>query len=280
MRRWISLALALALLGAACGGGDEGATGLPADALVLVVSSDLALGPHRVAVGALDSENRSLVTDQPIQLEFFRPDGSPAGVTPARFIWAIPDVRGLWVADFEFDTPGIWSLGVRTSDDRLSPSQPFNVAADNIGVGIGDPAPQSDSKTLESGALGTISSDTDPDERLYQQTVAEAVTSGRPSVIIFATPAFCTSATCGPSLDVAKDMLDDFDGVEWVHVEVFDNLDATSREELVVVPAVLEWGLQTEPWVFVVDASGAVTARFEGAVGEAELREAVEAVAG
>lgn len=280
MRRWISWAVALALVATACGGGDEAGIGLPDDALVLVVSSDLALGAHRVAVGALDSENRSLVTDVPIDLEFFRPDGTPAGSTPARFIWAIPDVRGLWVADFEFDTPGTWSLGVRTSDDRLIPSAPFAVATDNVGIGVGDAAPESNSKTLASGPLATITSDTQPDERLYQQTVASAVTSGRPSVIIFATPAFCTSATCGPSLDVAKDMLDDFGGVDWVHVEVFDNLEATSREELIVVPAVLEWGLQTEPWVFVVDGSGTVTARFEGAVGAMELREAVEAVAG
>lgn len=100
-------------------------------------------------------------------------------------------------------------------------------------------------------------------------------------MVIFATPAFCVGATCGPSLDVAKTVANDHPDLNWIHVEVFDNqAGAASRDELVPVPAVLEWGLQTEPWVFVVDGAGVVTARFEGAVGEAELREAVETVAG
>ena len=41
-----------------------------------------------------------------------------------------------------------------------------------------------------------------------------------------------------------------------------------------------EWNLEIEPWVFVVDASGRVAARFEGLVGAAELEPAIAAVAG
>ena len=89
---------ALCLVVFACGGGiDES---LPDDALVIVVSSDLAIGPHRVAVGALSDTNESLVADTPVSFEFFRPDGTPAGAVPARFMWAIPDIRGLWVSEF------------------------------------------------------------------------------------------------------------------------------------------------------------------------------------
>jgi len=39
------------------------------------------------------------------------------------------------------------------------------------------------------------------------------------------------------------------------------------------------WGLSTEPWIFVVDGDGKVTAKFEAAVGEEELRAALDAVA-
>ena len=39
------------------------------------------------------------------------------------------------------------------------------------------------------------------------------------------------------------------------------------------------WGLRTEPWIFVVDGDGKVTAKFEAAVGEEELRAALDAVA-
>jgi hypothetical protein len=46
------------------------------------------------------------------------------------------------------------------------------------------------------------------------------------------------------------------------------------------VPAITEWGLPSEPWVFVVDGTGVVTSNFEGAASEQELRSAIEEVAG
>jgi hypothetical protein len=60
-------------------------------------------------------------------------------------------------------------------------------------------------------------------------------------------------------------------------VEVYEDLDLTDGE-LVEVPAIGEWGLQTEPWVFVVDSNGVVAARFEGTVGSDELAAALENV--
>ncbi len=275
-RRLVFLLAGAALLATACGGSGSS---LDEDALVVVVSSDLAIGPHRVVAAALNQNNESIATpDLDVTFEFFRPDGSPAGTTDAQFIWAIPDVRGMWVSQFDFDTAGAWQLGVRDSGGTLVVSPPFGVAAEAAAVDVGDPAPPSDSKTLEDGSLAEITTDLSPDPAFYQLTVAEAVTSGRPSVIVFATPAFCVSATCGPSLDVAKELSNVYEDVNFVHVEVFDNLDAATREELVVVPPVFEWGLQTEPWVYVVDSSGIVQARFEGAIGEDELRAALDRV--
>ena len=37
-----------------------------------------------------------------------------------------------------------------------------------------------------------------------------------------------------------------------------------------------EWGIRTEPWVFVVDADGRLAARFEGVVTEDELVEVID----
>ncbi len=42
------------------------------------------------------------------------------------------------------------------------------------------------------------------------------------------------------------------------------------------VAAVFEWELQTEPWVFVVDAAGRVSSRFEGTASTEELVDAIE----
>lgn len=273
-------ALALAFLtAAACGGGNGGGR-LPDDALVLVVSSDLAVGRERVLVSALDGDNRPLVSDQPIRLVFFDPDGAAGEEKPARFIWAVPEVRGLWAAEADFDRPGVWSAAVRTPDGRLIRGAPFSVAAAPRTAAVGGKAPPSRSKTLTDGPLESMTSDPDPDPRLYGMTVAEAVGSGRPSVIVFSTPAFCVSRTCGPVLNAAKALIDRYPNVNWVHVEVYDNLDAADAESLTPAAPVSEWGLPNEPWVFLVDEDGTVTHRFEGAVDAAELEEALARIAG
>ena len=276
MHRILASAVAIMLVTSSCGGGED--FSLPNDTLVIVVSSDLSVGRHRVAIGALGPQNESRVSDAPVSLEFSRSDGSLAGETESEFIWAIEDVRGMWVTEFVFDRAGIWTVGVRTANGDVVTSAPFNVAETSSSVTVGDQAPQSVSRTLETSTYQELTSDPDPDSRFYEQTVAQAVTSGKPSVIVFATPAFCTSATCGPVLEVAKEAVDEFPDVNWVHVEVYTNLDASSFEELQLEPAISEWRLMTEPWVFVVDGGGVVSARFEGAVGAVELRRAVDNV--
>ena len=121
-----------------------------------------------------------------------------------------------------------------------------------------------------------------------RMTVADAVTSGRPSVILFATPMFCQTAACGPTLDVVKGIAADYkDRITFVHVEPYalrltdagiqPDLDADGH--LQPVPATVEWGLPTEPYLFVVDEDGTVAAMFEGVMGTDELRAAFEEVA-
>jgi hypothetical protein len=81
-------------------------------------------------------------------------------------------------------------------------------------------------------------------------------------------------------LDQVKALQASYPDVEFIHVEVYDNLEETDFEELNTVPAVEAWGLPSEPWVFVVDGDGTVSAAFEGAVSDEELTTAIDAVTG
>ena len=47
-----------------------------------------------------------------------------------------------------------------------------------------------------------------------------------------------------------------------------------------VAPTTLEWNLQTEPWVYILDADGIISARIEGAASPEELTAAIEAALG
>ena len=148
---------------------------------------------------------------------------------------------------------------------------------DPLVVSPGDDAPRSDTRTSAEFDLADITSDPSPDPSLYQLTVAEAVESG-PSVIIFATPAWCTSEACGPLLEQVKKLSAGFPFLNYVHVEVYENIHVNSFDELILVPSVGDWGLPSEPWVFVIDAEGVVRASFEGAASDDELSRAFDAV--
>ncbi len=181
------------------------------------------------------------------------------------------------------DIPEAGTYQVTLDAEGFSTAGPMGlVAVDDPGVvQAGDKAPASETRVAaDYPDLSVISSDTEIDPGMYQMSVADAVTSGQPSVIVFATPGFCVSATCGPLLNQVKGLRESHPDANFVHVEIYEDLKVTDQNQLTPVPAVTEWGLPSEPWVFVVDGSGTVTASFEGAASDDELKSAIDAVAG
>jgi hypothetical protein len=91
-------------------------------------------------------------------------------------------------------------------------------------------------------------------------------------VIGFLTPGLCQTRWCAPvleSVDAVRTMPNT--EANFIHVEVFNDF-----QELTYVPEMAEWGLGTqEPWVFVVDADGVVTAKFSGPLSPRELDQAL-----
>lgn len=272
MRRLV-LTLALASVVAACSG-DTNALGRLATS-----PGSIGTGEQRILLAVSDLETGEMIaTPDVTPVAVLRDDiGSPLGEYEGEFVWTIPDVVGLYA--FYVDIPGPATYQLTVDVGELGELGPIGFVAvdDPVQIGVGELAPRSMSRTLEDTAIEDLTSDPTPDESFYEMTVAEAVESG-PSVLIFATPAWCTSQSCGPMLDQVQELVPEYPDLNYVHVEVFENIHVTERTDLVVVPAVEEWGLPTEPWLYVTDASGTVTAAFEGAVSDQELRTALDDV--
>lgn len=276
MRRALPALLGLALLAAACGS-DE----VEPFALVASSNGSIGLGEQRVMFALVDPETDEFLAspDREASVTIRDENGSPLETYPMEFIWTIPDVRGLYVAHVEIPESATYQATIDA--DGLATAGPAGFVAfeDPPLIEPGEKAPASETRTsAEFPDLSVISSDPDPDPAMYESSVASAITSGGPSVIVFATPAFCASKTCGPLLDQVKTLRPVYPDIEFVHVEIYEDLQVSSPEELTVVPATSEWGLPSEPWAFVVDASGVVTASFEGAASDAELTAAIDAV--
>jgi copper ion binding protein len=122
----------------------------------------------------------------------------------------------------------------------------------------------------------------------YETSVADALAAHKPFALIFATPAFCKSQLCGPTLDSIKPIAEAHPDVTFINVEpyVLEYTDGQlqpvldANQQLQAAPATDEWGLLSEPWIFVVDGDGIVRGSFEGVVGEAELERALAEVEG
>jgi hypothetical protein len=235
--------------------------------------------PQRLLVGLLEPETSEFLASPEISATatLTAPDGKET-TTEATFLWTVPDLTGLYRVYHTFDQEGEWWVRLNPSGYGPTPKTPFTVGTSDPVPGPGDKAPTAVTRTLADQPVEEISSDDDPNPAFYQLSLDEALSNGKPTVVVFATPAFCVSRTCGPMLDQVKAASQSHPDANYVHVEIYENLDANKPEDLRVVAAVRTWGLPSEPWVFVVDANGEVVARFEGAVTDDELEVALEAV--
>lgn len=182
------------------------------------------------------------------------------------------DVKRLVVCDHPFEDPGIWQVRLTTADGRFS--APFNVVEGSKSPAVGESAIESKSATTDDPRGVKPICTRVPACTQHEMTVADAVTSGKPSVISFVTPALCVSRTCGPSLDVIEEAKEKSgDGINFVHVEIY--ADRTGKQQS---KPVQEWQLPGEPWIVFVGDDGKVKARWSGAVGREEFPDALDAL--
>jgi hypothetical protein len=297
--------LATAILVAACAGNSAspapsslvvGGSGGPS-VVPVIASSEVVVGPDRILIGLLDATGTTPVgsPDYSVQVGYINVDKDPKTfvVAPAAatFVWAIPNQRAVWVQDTTFDAAGNWAAvvtitppGKRAESTELS----VTVTATGKAIRVGAKAPSTPTPTSASagGVLASITTDSSPDPAFYQVSEDQALAQHKPFVLVFATPAFCTSRVCGPTLDAVKAVAATETGMTFIQVEpyVMNYANGTLQPVLgtgnALQPnaATTAWGIQSEPWVYVVDASGTVTASYEAVIIPDELKAAIEAV--
>ncbi len=253
---------------------------------MLLASTDLAVGANRV-VFALVASGSGPVRQQDgvrVQTYYLAPTGQegPIEAVAATYREWGDTGRGAYTVQLDFDRAGDWGLGVSVAGPEgtvSSASARVPVRERSLTPTLGAPAPLTQSKTMsDTPDMAELTTDPQPDTDLYRITIAEAVTSGKPLVVVFSTPAYCTTATCGPQLDVVKRLSESYSGrANFIHVEVYDNPHEIQGDlsNARIAPAVTEWGLPSEPWTFVIDADGLVSAKFEGFATLDELGEAL-----
>lgn len=261
-------------------------TPAPESLRLALASSDLAVGGNRVVFGVLDDETGPVRDVDVAVSTFYLPatggQEGPVETVDAVFrAWPVTP-RGVFTAELRFDRAGEWGIGAVVVDAdgvERKASARVRVKEAPATPALGTAAPRSVSKTLaDVDGFEQITTDFEPDADLYGITIVDALDTGKPLLVVFSTPAYCQTATCGPQLGVIKELKAEYAGrMNFIHIEVYDNPHEIEGDlsRAVISPTAEEWGLPSEPWTFIVDGGGMIRAKFEAFTTREELEEAV-----
>ena len=280
----------------------------PDEVTPVIVNSEIVTGPNRMTIAVIAPDGR-LIVDAKVHLTFYELQGDTAvkrfetdavSRVPARDAGiaeqiehihldnsrhvhvSVNDQTGFYTANANFDKATDWGVAI-----QVDASQPkfkgelrtrFNVLAQGTTPAIGSPAPRSRNLTAADVAdISQIDSSVKPSVELHTATIADTIAAGRPALVLFAVPGYCTSALCGPELEIMRKLAPQYAGrAEFIHIEFYKD-PGTNK---VLSDAVVEWNLRSEPWFFVIDKQGNIAAKFEGPAAMQELDEALKAVVG
>ena len=271
--------------------------------------SEAVAGKNRIAIGLVRDNTPLNDPAAKVHLRFFDLDSANPQATvaesdatyygqglPAAFYVAYPNFAkaGNWGVEIQVQLPG--QAQPLVSKQRLEVKQSSEVP------NIGDRAIATKTLTAKDVPdLAQLSSGPNPDPAMYQISLDAALASGKPTALLFATPAFCRTATCGPSLEVMQGLQKTYgDKINFIHVEVYkypfeqsvnlqeqtvaqatkENRAFTAAEANAgLSDAMVAWKLASEPWLFLIDAKGVIAARYEGGLTKEELGPALEKLA-
>jgi hypothetical protein len=265
--------------------------GAPAEKPKLVpfiVTNYVACGESRLLFLFLDDKNNvASAPDRTARFAFYdlaHDTDTPVVTADGSFMWTIEGERGMYAVNANLPHAGTWGAEV-TTEAPDSPAETtrltFEVHDSSPTVAVGQPAPASKTPTLADvkGDATKISTDEHPVPAFYETSVADALAAHKPIMLVFATPKFCTSKQCGPTLDQIKPVATANPDVTFINVEPYKLKDVDGQlqpvlsptNQLVPTEVTDAWGLLSEPWIFAVDRQGIVRGSYEVLISPEEL---------
>jgi thiol-disulfide isomerase/thioredoxin len=138
----------------------------------------------------------------------------------------------------------------------------------NGNMAVGSQAPSLRTKTLAdvNGDFSRITSYRYPDARMYQYSLDDALATGKPVVLEFATPGHCT--VCDNQLQMLKAALNKYqDQVIFLHMDQYQNPEAFKAFKVI-----------GDPWTFIIDGERTVRFKRAGRILYNEMEMALEDV--
>lgn len=176
-----------------------------------------------------------------------------------------------------FPEPGLYDIAAvydgSTIDSTVEVFERSEVAAPVVG----DPLPPVDSPTSNRPLGVDPLCSRRPICPHHSTNLTDALTDGRPIVMVIATPAYCQTAVCGPLLELVMEQTEGRTDLLVLHQEVYlhpETDDDLAGAALAPVPAA--YGIDFEPLVYVTDSSATIVARADVTLDRSELADLLE----
>jgi hypothetical protein len=184
-------------------------------------------------------------------------------------------LKAIYATNVPVPKSGIWDVLAltRVGKQLIGSTGEMPVALNTPIPSVGQRPPAIATDTLASthGNLKLVTTRTPP-ESMHAVSFNQ-VLGKKPVALLFSTPELCHSRVCGPVTDIMVYLQRYFGNqIEFIHQEIYVNNDPTQG----LRPQLHEFHLATEPWLFVVNRHGVVTARLDGVFGLGEARAALE----
>jgi hypothetical protein len=246
-----------------------------------LASSVFTVGESRFAFGVIDDQGQFVYGPTAVYVAP-SPDKPAVGPFPAPADVLVTQGRyrsrqaaeetdpfaAVYESQVRFDKKGPHAVLVVTKKGNTFVAAPAQVQvitkqSDTIPE-VGDGAPKVATDTLASVKGDEKLLDTRvPPSDMHKDSL-DQVLGKKPVALLFATPQLCQSRVCGPVTDVALQLKAKYgDQIEFIHQEVYAKNDPNQG----LRPSLQAFHLRTEPWLFVINGQGKITARLEGSFG-------------
>lgn len=174
-----------------------------------------------------------------------------------------------------FDSVGVYDVTAtyrgRSMSSQLQVFPQSDVASPVVGQQLPSaPTPTVDA-TLEVDPICTLV----PQCPFHTVSLDDALGGDKPIVLLVATPAYCRTAFCGPTLGNLMDLAEGRDDLVVIHAEVYKD-PKTSKGDLAgapLAPLPDKYGLLLEPVLYVTDGSHSITTRADAMIDRSEMAE-------
>lgn len=171
-------------------------------------------------------------------------------------------------------TPGIYDITTTYNGTELESHvqvYPADKVMQPLVGSVLPPAPTATrDQTLDVDPICTLS----PECPFHTVNLENAIGTGKPVVVLLASPAYCRTSACGPILDLLVEQVGGRDDLIVIHSEVYKNPKTVpDLADATLAPLPIAYDMLWEPSLFVTNAANLLVARGDIVVDRVEMNQ-------